>query len=175
MKWLLSFLVFTLAAAPGVTGRQASSQPQAADDSSPMPALTLHDFKGRLVPPERYKGKILVVDFWATWCTPCIAEVPRLNRLEEKYSSKGVKVIGVTMASGAAKEVRPYIDQFNIKYTVLMGDDNQAYDLNIYGFPTTYVVTRDGKIFRKIVGIIPGKTEQLESDLEKLLFPARPK
>ncbi|MEW6212827.1 MAG: TlpA disulfide reductase family protein, partial [Acidobacteriota bacterium] len=91
------------------------------------------------------------------------------NRLQEKYAEKGVKLLGVTMASGKAAEVKPFVERHKMKYTVLMGDDDQGYELNIVGFPTTYLVTRDWKIFRKYVGAGPRKIAQLEADIEKLL------
>ena len=167
MKTLLMFLVLTIVAAPAISARRDASQ--AEEELRAMPALTLRDFNGKRVSPDAYNGNILVIDFWATWCGPCISEVPDLNRLQEKYSAKGVRVIGVTMASGEAKEVKPFIERFKIKYTVLMGDDNQAYDFNIVGFPTTYLVTRDRKVFRKFIGSSPVKSEQLEADIQKLL------
>ncbi|HLG14880.1 MAG TPA: TlpA disulfide reductase family protein [Blastocatellia bacterium] len=167
MKSFLVLLALISLAGPGLPTRQGAPQP--VDELQPMPALTLHDFAGKRMPVDAYKDTILVIDFWATWCGPCIAEVPALNRLDEKYSARGVKVIGVTMASGEAKEVKPFIDRFKIKYTVLMGDDNQAYDFNIIGFPTTYLVTRDRKVYRKFIGVTPGKSQQLEAEIQKLL------
>jgi hypothetical protein len=75
----------------------------------------------------------------------------------------------VTFASGEAKEVQPFISRFKMKYTVLMGEDGQAGDLGIMGFPTTYVVTKDWKIYKKYVGAGPKKAEQIEADIQKLL------
>lgn len=167
MKSLLMLLVIMWVVAPVFPGQRVG--PQSADEMKQMLPLTLRDFKGKRVSPDRYKGSMLLVDFWATWCAPCISEVPELNRLEAKYSASGVKVIGVTMASGEAKGVKPFIGRFKMKYTVLMGDDNQAYDLNIIGFPTTYLVTREGRIFRKYVGSSPRKFEEIEADIQKLL------
>jgi thiol-disulfide isomerase/thioredoxin len=135
----------------------------------PLPALTLMDFDGKAVAPDGFRGNIVVLDFWATWCGPCIVEIPGYNKLQEKYAAQGVKVVGVTMASGESKEVKPFVERHKMKYTILMGDDAQAYDFNIIGFPTTYLITRDGKIFAKYVGAGPGKLTRLESDIQKLL------
>ncbi|HXG64301.1 MAG TPA: TlpA disulfide reductase family protein [Blastocatellia bacterium] len=135
----------------------------------PLPPLKLQDFDGKPVNSDRFKGNILVLDFWATWCGPCIAEIPTFNRLEAQYADKGVKVLGVTMMSGEAAEVKPFLSKHKMQYTVLMGDDDQAYDLNIIGFPITYLVTRDWKIYKKYLGAGPRKAEQIEADIQALL------
>jgi thiol-disulfide isomerase/thioredoxin len=138
-------------------------------NSKALPPINLQDFDGKVVPSDQFKGNIMVLDFWATWCVPCIAEIPALNRLQEKYGPKGVKVLGVTLASGDAAEVKPFIGRHKMKYTVLMGDDDQVYDLNVVAFPTTYVVTRDMKVFSRYIGASPTKSAQLEADIQKLL------
>lgn len=134
-----------------------------------LPPINLRDFEGKAIPSDQFKGNILVLDFWATWCVPCIAEIPTLNRLQEKYKDRGVRVLGVTLASGDAAEVKPSIGRNKMKYTVLMGDDDQVYDLNVVAFPTTYVVTRDMKVFRRYIGASPTKAAELEADIQKLL------
>ncbi|HSE36521.1 MAG TPA: TlpA disulfide reductase family protein [Blastocatellia bacterium] len=138
-------------------------------NSKALPSINLQDFDGKAVPSDQFKGNIMVLDFWATWCVPCIAEIPALNRLQEKYGPKGVTVLGVTLASGDAAEVKPFIGRHKMKYTVLMGDDDQVYDLNVVAFPTTYVVTRDMKVFSRYIGASPTKSAQLEADIQKLL------
>lgn len=138
-------------------------------NSKSLPPINLQDFDGKAVPSDQFKGSIMVLDFWATWCVPCLAEIPALNRLQEKYGAQGVKVLGVTMASGDAAEVKPFIGRHKMKYTVLMGDDDQVYDLNVVAFPTTYVVTRDMKVFSRYIGASPTKAAQLEADIQKLL------
>jgi thiol-disulfide isomerase/thioredoxin len=147
-------------------GRPQSAGPE---DAKSLPSLRLHDLEGKSVASDVLKGNIVVLDFWATWCGPCIAEVPALNRLQEKYAARGVKVVGVTMASGDAKEVKPFVSRLKMKYTILMGDDDQAYDINLVGFPTTYLVSRDLKVVRKFIGTSPNKADQLDADIQKLL------
>lgn len=135
----------------------------------PMIPLKLHDLDGKPFDADRLKGNIIVLDFWATWCGPCIAEIPRLNLMQEQYSERGVKVVGVTLASGSHSDVKPFVGNHNMKYTVLMGDDNQTYDLNIVGYPTTYLITKDWKVYRAYVGTPPGKIQRIEADIQKLL------
>ena len=139
------------------------------EELKPMPAISLQDMDGKSIKADHFKNSVVVFDFWATWCGPCIAEIPFLNRLQEKYKNQGVKVVGVTLASGDAGEVKPFVSRFKMTYSVLMGNDDQAYDLNIMGFPTTYIVNRDGKVYQKYVGSGPTKAQRMESDIQRLL------
>jgi thiol-disulfide isomerase/thioredoxin len=173
MKLALVVIVVTALVAPALSMQDNQSPeaaaPSATNDFKALPAMNLQDFSGKAIPSDRFKGNILVLDFWATWCVPCIAEIPTLNHLQEKYGAKGVTVLGVTMASGEAAEVKPFVGRNKMKYTVVMGDDDQVYDLNVVAFPTTYLVTRDMKVFRKYIGAGPKKAAELEADLLKLL------
>jgi len=94
---------------------------QITSELKPLPVIRLRDLDGKALAADSMKGKIVVLDFWATWCGPCISEVPNFNRIQEKYADKGVEVIGVTLASGEPKEVKPIVAKAKMKYTVLMG------------------------------------------------------
>lgn len=174
MKHLLILVVAIALAAPALSMPGGQSEGTAAASSAnelkALPALNLQDFDGKAISAaEQFKGNIVVLDFWATWCVPCIGEIPILNRLQEKYGARGVKVVGVTLASGEAKEVKPFVGRNKMKYTVLMGDDDQVYDLNVVAFPTTYLVTRDMKVFRRYIGAGPRKAAEVEADIQSLL------
>lgn len=173
MKLFVILVVAIALAAPALSMQSGQAEvakpPSPVNDMKALPRLNLRDFDGKVIPSDRFKGDIVVLDFWATWCVPCIAEIPTLNRLQEKYGAKGVRVLGVTMASGEAGEVKPFVGRNKMKYTVLMGDDNQWSDLNVIAFPTTYLVTRDMKVFRRYIGADPKKAAALEADIQKLL------
>jgi thiol-disulfide isomerase/thioredoxin len=173
MKLLFTLVAIAALTAPALSvqaGRAlAGERPSDSDSLKTMLAIKLEDLDGKPVAADKFKGSVVVLDFWATWCGPCIAEIPAYNRMQEKYADKGVKIVGVTMASGEAEEVKPFVARHKMKYTILMGDDAQAYDLNLMGFPTTYLVTKDWKVYRKYVGASPRKSEQLEADIRKLL------
>jgi thiol-disulfide isomerase/thioredoxin len=168
---MASSLVFLFWSPAFQAERASSREPalQLGDGLKPMLKLKLWDLNGKTIDPNKLKGSIVVLDFWATWCAPCIAEIPRLNDLEENLAEKGVKVIGITLASGNAADVKPFVSRHNIKYAVLMGDDDQTYDLNIVGYPTTYLVTRDWKIFGTYVGAGSLKLQRIEYDIKRLL------
>jgi len=172
MRPLIILAAIALVATSALSARALQED----EELKPMPVVKLTDLEGKQISAESFKGNITIVDFWATWCGPCIAEIPAYNALQEKYASKGVKLVGVTMMSGEAKEVKQFIASLatkdkskNMKYTVLMGDDDQGYDLKLMGFPTTFLVTKDWKIYRKFIGGGPRKLAQLEADIDKLL------
>jgi thiol-disulfide isomerase/thioredoxin len=162
------FITVLIAAAPILGTPGQSSQPVKAG-LKPMVELRLQSLDGKPVSPESLRGKVMVVDFWATWCGPCIAEIPEFNELQKKFGGRGVEVMGVTLASGPPAEVKPFVDRFKMKYSVVMGDDDQTYDLNIVGYPTTYLLTKDWKVYKVYMGTGRNKAKQLEKDIETLL------
>jgi len=156
-----------LAAAIIVPGIASVSRP--AISLKPMVELKLQDLNGKPFDARQLKGKIVVADFWATWCGPCISEIPKLNELQKAYTGKGVEVVGVTMASGEPAEVKPFVGKHGMQYPVVMGDDDQTYALGLEGYPTTILITKDWKIFNTYVGAGPQKLKLIQADIDTLL------
>jgi len=135
-----------------------------------LPEFDLANISGGKFTTADLHGKVAVIDFWATWCENCIPEIPDYNALREKYQGKGFEMIGMTMESGSADEIRPKVAEFKMNYPVIVGDDKvqEAFG-GVIGYPTTFLVGRDGTIYKKYLGSPPGKKEHLEKDIEALL------
>ena len=139
--------------------------------------LAFRDLTGRRVSLELYRGKVLILDFWATWCLPCQVEIPGFIELYRKYHSAGLEVIGVTVLDDF-KKARPFVVQHGMNYTVLDGNDRDDVERAFgpfVGLPTTFVIGRDGSICAKHVGIPSPGTGSLEkSSRENFEAAVRP-
>jgi thiol-disulfide isomerase/thioredoxin len=132
------------------------------------PALTIKDLQGRTLRLSDYKGKVVVLNFWATWCPPCRAEMPDLVKMQREYRSKGLQVIGVTYPPQETEEVRQFVKQLGVNYPIALGtkeiktlfDESET-------LPVTIVIDRQGTIRERIEGIL--LPEEFEQKIKPLL------
>src|SRR5215475_9688362 len=124
-----------------------SEKPSASDSRKTMPDFVLTKLDGTPLKSSDLKGKVTLLDFWATWCDPCKEEIPDYNKLQERYAGKDFQILGVTMESGTAAEIQQKAKELNIKYPLSVGND-QVVDAfgGLLGFPTIFLITKDGKI-----------------------------
>jgi peroxiredoxin len=126
-----------------------------AEPVTPMPApgWELKDVDGKPVNFSQFKGKVVVLDFWATWCGPCRSEIPGYVKLQEKYKDKGLVIIGVSLDQQGPEVVKKFMRDFHLNYQVVMGDDAvvEAFG-GVDGIPSTFIIDRTGKIRDKKVG-----------------------
>lgn len=132
------------------------------------PDFKILDLAGKPVTLADYKGKVVILDFWATWCGPCRIEIPHFIELQKLYGEKGLEVVGVSLDQGGKKDVEPFARAKSINYDMLLGNNEitMAYG-GVKGIPTTFVLTQDGKIYKKYVGVRP--REVFEADVKALL------
>jgi peroxiredoxin len=134
-----------------------------------IPKIALPILNGQKLRSEDLKDSIVVLDFWATWCESCTSEIPNFNKLEKEYASRGVKVIGVAVQSGWASDIKKFVKQYNMRYTVLVGNDDTVSDFGVISFPNTYVIGPGWKLYKKYSGVSDTKAADIRRDIEALL------
>ncbi len=132
------------------------------------PDFNLKDADGKVVHLSDYKGKVVLLDFWATWCGPCKIEIPWFMDMQRKNKDKGFEVLGVAMDDEGWEVVKPFLADLGVNYRVMIGNDNIA---EIYGgvdaLPTTFLIDRSGKIAAVHVGLASKK--DFEDGIQELL------
>lgn len=141
-----------------------------AADLKEMPNFRLKYLDGTPFDSKSLEGKVVFIDFWATWCGPCLFEIPSMVEMSHKYKDDGFEVVGITIQSGDPEEIQPTIDKLKMDYHVLIGNDEvmDAFG-GIYGFPTNFIINKEGKIYKKFLGVYHEKEKVVESDIRYLL------
>ena len=147
----------------GVLGQEAKAPP-----------LTLRDLQGRTVRLSDYRGKVVLVNFWATWCPPCRAEIPDLVRLQREYAKQGLQIIGVTYPPERRARVLRFTRRLKVNYPVALGTrETKALFSSDETLPLTIIVDRDGKVRETISGIL--LPDEFEEKIRPLLTSPTPK
>lgn len=153
MKTFRTFLLFSLVALAAVNSRAEAVPP------TPAPAWKLKDVDGKVVSSTDFKGKVVVIDFWATWCPPCREEIPGYIALQKKYGKDGLVIIGVSLDQKGPAVVKPFMAKMGINYPIVMADEETA---GLFGgveaIPTTFIIDRAGIIRDRKMGAEPTET-----------------
>jgi thiol-disulfide isomerase/thioredoxin len=165
---LLSGLLAGSIAGCGGSGAKTSGAPKVLANE---PNVTFKDLNGQDVTLASLKGKVVVVNFWATWCEPCRTEIPWMIAYQQKYADKGFTMLGVAMDEGGKADVEPFVKstnfdvsgkQLTMNYPIVLGNDDIADKFGgMLGLPTSLVISRDGKIVKRYIGLVN------EADLDK--------
>jgi thiol-disulfide isomerase/thioredoxin len=136
---------------------------------SKAPNWELKDPSGKVHTLSEYEGKIVLMDFWATWCGPCKKAMPGVQALHEKYADKGVVVLGINCWENEDGDPKGYMDEQGYTYGLLLGADKVAEDYKVPGIPTFYLIGPDGKVLHNSVGADPKAEEELSKIIDKAL------
>jgi len=139
----------------------------AASSRKAAPDFTLSDSRGTSVKLSAYKGRVVLLDFWATWCGGCKVEIPWYMEFQSKYKDSGLSVIGVSMDEDGWKSVKPFLEAKQVNYPVVIGDWDLAGRFGITSLPVTLLIDRDGKIADLHVGMVD--RDAFESEIQILL------
>lgn len=142
--------------------------PAAQKSTALAPDFNLPTADGKTLKLSDYKGKMVIIDFWATWCPPCRKGIPDLISLKKKYGSKGLEVIGVSVDQDTKPDVVPFIKSQGINYPVVYADNNVIMKYGgINAIPTTFVIDKTGKVVASYQGLYPVST--YEAHIKKIL------
>jgi cytochrome c biogenesis protein CcmG/thiol:disulfide interchange protein DsbE len=165
---VLALVLATILADRATRVRQKADNIVAKTDSAsmglPEPELTLKDLDDKDISLSQYKGKVVLVNFWATWCEACKAEIPWLIEMHKKYGQKGLVILGVSMDDEGKSVVAPFVEKTRwdvngqklpMNYRIVIGNEDAADKFGgLLGYPTSILISRDGKQIKRITGLI---------------------
>ena len=166
--WLSLVAAAIIMMLPGCSRAARPPAVKSEKERKPAPEFALKDANGHTVRLSDYKGKVILLDFWATWCGPCKIEIPWFKDFERENKDKGFAVLGVAMDQDGWDVVKPFAHQLSINYRIVMGDDSIA---ELYGgveaLPTTFLIDREGRIASVHVGLTSKR--DFEDGIKELL------
>ncbi len=160
-KFLAILTAVTLAACFACTTKSEKNNAAAAAE------FKLQDLDGKTVKLSDFKGKPVLLDFWATWCPPCRDAIPAIEKLHKAYADKGLVVVGVSMDQGGWDSVRTFVKEQGMTYIILKGTDDVSSDYQVRTIPMLVIIDKTGKIVKRHLGI--GGDNELEKDIKAVL------
>ena len=132
------------------------------------PELGLEDSSGKVATLQNYRGKVLLLDFWATWCTGCKHEIPWFAGFESAYGAKGLAVVGVAMDDEGWKVVKPFLAETKVPYRILVGNEATSQRFGIANLPDTFLIDRHGKVAAAYKAALVDR-DDIEANIKALL------
>ncbi len=155
------------------TGATEAGAPAAQEPNSIISGLTFKDLNGKEVRIEDFRGKVVLLDFWGTWCEPCRIETPWLIEFQKKYESRGFTILGVAMDPEGVSKVAPFLQterfdvngqQEAINYPIVLGTEAISDRFGVVAFPTSVLISRDGHLIKTTVGLV--SRDDMVKDIE---------
>jgi peroxiredoxin len=140
---------------------------QPANERKAAPEFALKDSSGKTVTLQDYRGKVILLDFWATWCHGCKQEIPWFSEFERKYAPKGLTVVGVSLDEEGWKLEKPFLETAKVPYRIVLGDNPTAKKYGIENMPDTFLIDRHGRIAATYVGLVD--KDNVEENIRAML------
>lgn len=132
------------------------------------PEFELADVDGKMVKLSDFKGKVVLVNFWATWCAPCEIETPWFVEFDKKYRENGLQIVGISLDEDGVEPVKKFMEKYSIQYKIVMGNETTAENFGgVVGLPTSFIVDQDGKFYSMHRGLV--SKDIYEEEIEGLL------
>jgi thiol-disulfide isomerase/thioredoxin len=131
------------------------------------PDFSLKDLEGKQVKLSDFRGKAVLLNFWATWCGPCKVEMPWFVELQKQYGPQGLEIVGVALDDSGKEEIQKFARDMGVNYTILQGQDDVGDAYGAVGLPTTYYIDRTGKIIDSASGLV--SRGEIEENIKKSL------
>ena len=142
----------------------------ATDQSIAAPSWQLKDVNDKTIRSADFKGKVVILDFWATWCAPCRMEIPGFIALQKKYAQQGLVVVGASVDEGGASMVKQFMEKLGMNYPVVLADEKMQDQFGgIEAIPTTFIIDRTGRIVKRDFGFTD--KDEFEQEIKPLLNP----
>jgi len=135
--------------------------------SGDAPNFQLLDLNGKMVQLSDFKGRPVVLDFWATWCQPCRDSIPGMVKLHKDYAGKGLVILAISVDGGAIEDIRSFQKEYGMAYTVLIGTEDVADQYRARTIPMMIVLDKSGKIQKRYLG--SGNEDDIEKTVKQLL------
>lgn len=157
----VGLLVYTTA------NRMRSASRPVVREGAAAPPIRLTDVAGQSHTLAQYRGSVVLLDFWATWCDTCVVELPDLRRLHDRYRSKGFEILAASVDVDGRKALLPFIAQHSIPWRVLLADGETTRAYRVFGLPAKFLIDAEGSVARRYDG--PVDLSVLETDIRRLL------
>jgi cytochrome c biogenesis protein CcmG/thiol:disulfide interchange protein DsbE len=130
-------------------------QPAPAIRGVAAPEFELPDVAGAMVKLSDFKGKVVLVNFWATWCAPCEIETPWFVEFDKKYRENGLQIVGISLDEEGVEPVKKFMERYSIEYKIVMGNEETAQNFGgVVGLPTSFIVDQEGKFYSMHRGLV---------------------
>jgi cytochrome c biogenesis protein CcmG/thiol:disulfide interchange protein DsbE len=165
------FFVFLIAGAACRKSATETDKQPSLQGGGAAPNFVLRDVEGKEVALSEFRGKVVLLEFWATWCPPCRATVPELTEIQQKYGNKGLIVLGVSLDEGGdlPAKLASFSREFKINYRLLIGNEEMERAYNVTSIPMTVLIDRGGNIITSYLGYVENLTAVISKQVDKAI------